>query len=63
MTNQEIKDYFGQQSIYRFDGSLEDLKNLMESQSVSYNYIVDQYQVYFIAHGQISDSRAVLIGD
>ena len=63
MTNQEIKDYFGQQTVYRFDGSLKDLQSLMESQGISYNYIVDQYQVYFIAYGLVSDNRAVLLED
>jgi hypothetical protein len=33
----------------------------MISIGISYNYLVDQYQVYVVAQGEIDDTRATLI--
>lgn len=63
MTNQEIKNYFGRDAVYMFNGSLNELNSLMIDNNISYNYIVAQYQIYFIAHGDFTDERAVLLGE
>lgn len=61
MTEQEIKLYFGTDNVYKFNGSLQDLHSEMISTENSYNYLVDQYQVYVVAQKPISDTRATLI--
>lgn len=61
MTEQEIKDYFGTAPVYKFTGSLDELHNLMISLTTGYNYLVDQYQIYFVAQAPVQDNRAVVI--
>lgn len=49
MTNEEIKNYFGNSTVYSFGGKLEELKNIMQTAGVGYNTLVANYgQVYFI---------------
>lgn len=61
MNNEEIKNYFGSTRVYKFDGTLAELNELMISIGNSYNYLVDQYQVYVVAQSEINDVRATLI--
>lgn len=61
MTEQEIKNYFGETAVYKFNGTVEDLHSLMVSLNTGYNYLIDQYQIYVAPQGPINDSRAVLI--
>lgn len=61
MTEQEIKNYFGDSPVYKFNGSVEELHDLMTSLGIGYNYLVDQYQIYLVPQGDLNDSRAVLI--
>ena len=61
MTEQEIKTYFSETPVYKFDGTVEDLHTMMVSLGIGYNYLIDQYQIYVAPQGEINDSRAVLI--
>jgi|Laugrefabdmm15sn_1035127.scaffolds.fasta_scaffold253535_2 hypothetical protein len=61
MTEEEIKNYFGNTQVYKFAGTLAELNELMISIGISYNYLVDQYQVYVVAQSEINDTRATLI--
>lgn len=62
MTPQQIQAYFGTDVVYIFNGTAEDLNDLMIANSISYNYIVDGSTqiVYFVTTGDVTppeDSR------
>lgn len=62
MTNNEILDYYNNvPNVYIFNGTLEELNDLQNLTSNSYNYIKVQDRIYFAAQNAVSDSRAVLI--
>lgn len=61
MTPEQIKEYFSKDQVYLFEGTKEELQSLMVSIHNSYNYIIDQYKIYFICENAISDSRVTLI--
>lgn len=49
MTNEEIKNYFGNFTTYYFDGKLDELNALMQKADVGYNTLIANYgQVYFV---------------
>jgi hypothetical protein len=49
MTNEEIKNYFGNFTTYSFDGKLNELDVIMQEAGVGYNTLVANYgQVYFV---------------
>lgn len=47
MTDQDIKDYFGATVIYKWDGSLEELRLHQEANGSSYSVIRVAEVVYF----------------
>lgn len=62
MTPQQIQDYFGTDVVYIFNGTVDDLSELMISNGISFNYIVEgsTQTIYFVATGDVSmpqDSR------
>jgi len=62
MTPQQIQAYFGTDVVYIFNGTPDDLQQLMVANSLSYNYIMDGTTqiVYFVTTGDApipEDSR------
>jgi hypothetical protein len=60
MTNEEILNYFGPNTVYRFNGTLQELAQLQESNSNSYNYLIVAEVIYVAAQNPIADSRAIV---
>lgn len=58
MTLGEICSHFGNTTIYQFNGNIVELQNLMVETSSSYNYIVANDTIYFVAMNKINDARA-----
>ena len=56
MTPEQIHAYFGTDAVYIFNGTADDLSELMIANSTSYNYIVDGLTeiVYFVTTGDTS---------
>lgn len=50
MTPEQIQSYFGTDVVYIFNGTADDLHDLMVASSISYNYILDgaTQTVYFV---------------
>lgn len=61
MLNQEILAYFGDNPVYTFDGSVQELKELQESTANSYGYMIVAGVIYVRAENPIVDSRAALV--
>jgi hypothetical protein len=51
MTPQQIQAYFGTDIVYIFNGTAEELSDLMIANSISFNYITDgaTQVVYFVS--------------
>lgn len=60
MTIEEIKQYFGGNAFYRFNGTAAELAELQDRDVNSYNYIVADYVIYFSPERPVSDERAIL---
>jgi len=58
MTNQEIINYFGGRTVYRYTDSLEELQHLQETTNNSYNYLIVSDVIYFVANDPVTDSKA-----
>jgi hypothetical protein len=55
MNDQEIIQYFGgQQTVYSFVGSLDQLQTLNENNESSYNYVIVRDAIYFVCTKPIS---------
>jgi hypothetical protein len=61
MTTQEILEHFNNSTVYKFDGKLNELQEMQEANSNSYNYIVVRDVVYFVAADQVSDFRVSIL--
>lgn len=61
MTNQEIIDYFGGRTVYKYAGSLDELQQLQEANNNSYNYLIVSEVIYFAATDPVTDSKAQVI--
>lgn len=61
MTNQEIINYFGGRTVYKYAGSLEELQHLQETANNSYNYLIVSDVIYFVANDPVTDSKAQVI--
>ena len=59
MTNEQLTLQFGDQVVYQFNGSLDELRELQESAGASYNYIISREVIYFVSERPVSDARAV----
>ena len=62
MTPEQIQAYFGTDIVYIFNGTAEDLSDLMIANGISFNYIMDGMTqiVYFVTTGDApvpEDSR------
>lgn len=64
MTEQEIKNYFGANIIYRWNGTLDELADFMNEAGISYNYIVVIDVIYFIAQSELAEhDNAIVFAD
>ena len=61
MTKEQILNYFGDTTVYHYDGSLKELQELMESSGNSYNYIIVSNIIYFAAINPVVDSKAQIL--
>jgi hypothetical protein len=60
MTNKEILDYFGNCTVYKFNGTLQELKELQESNNNNYSYLIVSDIIYVNAQTAIEDTRATI---
>jgi hypothetical protein len=60
MTNKEILDYFGNATVYKFNGTLQELKELQETNNNNYSYIIVSDMIYVNAQNPIEDTRATI---
>lgn len=60
MTNKEILDYFGNCTVYVFNGTLQELKQIQEIDNNSYNYLLVAGIIYFTAAKPVINSNAVI---
>jgi hypothetical protein len=61
MTETEIINYFSQDTVYKFNGNLNELHELQTSTVNSYNYLIVKDVIFFVARNAVSDPRAVVI--
>lgn len=61
MNNEQIFTYFGHNTVYKYSGSLSELKEIQESTNNSFNYIIVSDVIYFVAIDPVLDSKAQLI--
>jgi hypothetical protein len=61
MSNEQIFSYFGHNNVYKYSGSLSELKQIQESTNNSFNYIIVSDVIYFVAIDDVTDSKAQLI--
>lgn len=60
MTNEEILNYFSNLTVYVFTGTLQELKELQESENNSYNYLIVKDTIYFTAEKSINNKNIVI---
>jgi len=58
MTNQEILNYFGSQTVYLWNGTQEELHEVQLLANASYNTLMANYKIYFVSQGLVTDIRA-----
>lgn len=61
MTLQEIKDHFGDNIIYKFNGTRDELYALMMDNSTGYNYIMVNDEIYFTSLVKVDDVKIEII--
>jgi hypothetical protein len=62
MTEEQIRNYFGNYLIYEFDAQAEELSYLLPDNSI--NYITSDYKTYFISDKIVPvNSRIKLFAD
>lgn len=61
MTTQQILQHFNNSTVYKFNGKLNELQEMQETNSNSYNYIIVSDVIYFVAAKQVSDSRVSIL--
>jgi len=62
MTINEILEYFGNQTVYVWNGTKEELHDAQVSANASYNTLTTDYKIYFVSHGDpVTDSRATVV--
>lgn len=61
MTTQEILDYFGGHTVYQWNGTKEQLHDAQLENNASYNTLIVAGVIYFVSHGVVTDSRAVVL--
>lgn len=58
MTNQEILNYFGSKTVYKYSGTILELQQLQEATNNSYNYLIVSDIIYFVASDPVTDLKA-----
>ena len=48
MTDEEIKNYFIDKTIFKFDGKFDELELLLHSNLISFNTLTTNYVLYFV---------------
>jgi hypothetical protein len=61
MTNQEILDYFSDQTVYLWTGTQEELHDAQVMANASYNTLSTDYKIYFVSQSPVNDSRATAV--
>jgi hypothetical protein len=60
MTSKEILEYFGNSTVYVFNGTLQELKQIQEADNNSYNYLLVADIIYFTAANPVTNNKAVI---
>ena len=61
MTLEEIKTYFGRDTVFKFDGTTEELTALMEQSNMGYNYIIVSYVIYFVTINNLAPDNEKIV--
>lgn len=61
MTLEQLTKHFGDQVIYRFDGTVDALTQMQHDEGSSFNYVISQDVIYFVADKPVTDSRATAV--
>lgn len=61
MTNEQLIAHFGNRTIYRFDGTADELNQLQTSTLNSYGYVIFNEIIYFVAENPVTDSRVTVV--
>lgn len=61
MTNEEILKYFATDLVYKFTGTVEELKELQQTTNNSYNYLIVADVIYVRAEKPIVSSKAAIL--
>ena len=59
MNEKYIVEYYGNQRVFKFDGSREELADYCQQNNIGYSYIIVNFIVYFVvSSGElVSDTR------
>jgi hypothetical protein len=65
MIEEEIKNYFKLNKIYKFDGKFKELESILHSNLISFNTLTDNDIIYFVCQSEIdiqklNDSRITI---
>lgn len=61
MTKEEILNHFSYKPVYKFEGTVEDMRLLLESSNNSYGYIIVEDVIYVCPTDPINDQRVIEI--
>ncbi len=61
MTNDEIKQYFAGNVVYKFMGSERDLLDWQQQSEICCSYIIVADQLYVVGLQPINDPRAIVL--
>ena len=50
MNSEEVKNHFAGNRVYLFDGSRDELNDLMVANGISYGTLFANHQLYFVVH-------------
>ena len=60
MSLEELINIFGNRTIYHYHGKKSDLEQILFSQSLSYNYVISEKDIYFICEEPPNDQLVEL---
>jgi len=60
MSLEELINIFGNRTIYHYNGKRSDLEQILFSQSLSYNYVMSEKDIYFICEVNPNHSQVEL---
>lgn len=61
MTNQDIINYFSEQTVYVWNGTQQELHEAQLAAGAGYNLLIADYKIYFVSQGEVNDNRASLL--